>query len=506
MSRLTRRKVLQLLAALPVAPYAAGCGSGAGGNSGGPSPTPASGTSTTATPGSTVSIPNPLYGLNSGDNLAHFTGDASFMNAFGQLGPSLLRYPGGNSANWFDLSTGFLLTNANPPPPSGQLSSFTTPPAWSFSALAVLLGAAGAQATIVVNLLTGNMQSQIAALQAAAGAVAISRIELGNELYLNGVDGTQYEQVFPTVQDYASAANAWAAALRAAFPSVELGVPVDLNPGSATRESSWNQTLIPLLSSDIGALIPHNYQDPPNPPFTGASVSADASALAATGGVAAILSRVTNGTDTMKALASSWPNYKIWNTETNLRDPVGAIANTWTHGLYVAYQLLALLEVPNLAAALVHAVTNGTEYSAIWTSSGNFPDSSTQYVTDSLSATGLTMQLVFRAARKQSAAQPLAFSTNPSQTGSNGGSAPSLYGWVFGSGAGASAVVLNLSATVYALTFAQNNLFSGASYTQLSGNPTAYVGTPSNLTTSQGSFNAVAGLSLPKYSITLFTT
>ena len=83
-------------------------------SSSGSGPAPAAGTPTTATAGISVNIPYPLYGLNSGDNLVHFESDASFMSAFGQLGPSLLRYPVGKSANWFDLSTGFLLTNPNP--------------------------------------------------------------------------------------------------------------------------------------------------------------------------------------------------------------------------------------------------------------------------------------------------------------------------------------------------------------------------------------------------------
>ena len=116
------------------------------------------------------------------------------------------------------------------------------------------------------------------------------------------------------------------------------------------------------------------------------------------------------------------------------------------------------------------------------------------------------MQIIFQAARKQSAAQPLDFSANPSQTGSSGGTAPSLYGWAFGSGASASAVVLNLSATLYALTFAQSGLFSGAAYMQLSGNPADYIGTPSSLTSARGSFQASLGLALPAHSITLLST
>ena len=59
------------------------------------------------------------------------------MRLFEQLGPSLLRYPGGRSANWFDLSTGVHLANPTTPSNSGKLESIPTPSAWAFCAAAV---------------------------------------------------------------------------------------------------------------------------------------------------------------------------------------------------------------------------------------------------------------------------------------------------------------------------------------------------------------------------------
>lgn len=498
--RFNRRRALQCLVSAPFAPCATGWISRSNYFSE-PSASEVLGIPTTAKLGPVVSIPYPLYGFNSGANLAHYIADASFMKVFGSLGPSILRYPGGNSANWFDLNTGLLFQNPNPPPPSGQLKNFTIAPAFTFSALAKLLTQAKAQATIVLNLLTGNMHSQIHDLKRASKLVAIQKIELGNEYYLNGVHGDQYTQVFPLVQDFARRANSYAAAIKAVIPSAELGVTVYTYGKGTQRESLWNSTLVPLLSKDINALIPHNYQNPPDPPFSRSSLEADTRALEEPGGVAAIFSRVRIGTDDIKKIAETWPAYKIWNTETNLRDRVGAIAGTWTHGLYVAYQLLALLGIPNIAQALVHAVTNGTEFSAIWSSSGMFPDSSTRYARNSLSASGISLQLVFAAARTKSSARQLSFSTNPDQTGANGLSAPSLYGWVFGPRV--SSVLLNLSATAYALRFSEGGLFLGATYTQLSGKPTAYIGTPTGLASLHGSFDAESGLTLPPYSITL---
>ena len=93
MADMTRRRVLQVLASAPFAAFAGGCGQGVlGGSSGlgssgsGSSGSGASGTSTTATVGGEVSIPYPLYGLNTGTNLAHLIGNTAFMETFGKLG------------------------------------------------------------------------------------------------------------------------------------------------------------------------------------------------------------------------------------------------------------------------------------------------------------------------------------------------------------------------------------------------------------------------------------
>jgi len=154
-SKLTRRRALQILAAVPMMPMLSGCGNG-GSTSASPS-VPAPGTQTEAILGTAITIPYPLFGLNSGDNLAAFSSNTGFLSAVATLGPSILRYPGGNSSSWFDLSTGELLTNPTYPAVS-SISSFASPP-FTFSVLATLLAQSNASSTPHCSLRILSFQS-----------------------------------------------------------------------------------------------------------------------------------------------------------------------------------------------------------------------------------------------------------------------------------------------------------------------------------------------------------
>ena len=498
-AQLTRRRTLQLLATAPILPMISGCSGAASGSSTTPPVNPAPGTPTVATAGSAVSIPYPLYGLNTGDNLSSHMSDTGFLPAVTQLGPSIMRYPGGNSAGWFDISTGSLLTNPTYAPVS-EVLSFNSP-AFTFSVLSQILTAASGKATIVLNLLQGNMASQVAALQAAASIVPIERVELGNELYLSGLSGlNQYQTTFPTTASYATTANAYAKAIKTVLPLAKIGVCADTTPsGSSSRETNWNSQLLPLLQG-IDAIICHDYQNPASKPFTGSSASSDNAALAAPGGPPSIFQEAVTARTQIQAAAATFNGFEVWVTETNLRDTVGGIAGTWAHGLYVAYMQLLLLEVPSIKQALIHALHSGSEYEESHASSGSFPGSTVAYAQNGLSASGYTSLFVFRAARNNTTAQPLNFNENPSQVAASGGTSTSLYGWTFGNNA--TCVLLNLSPDTYSASFNSSTLFNGTAYQQLSGSPAGYVGTVTGLTTTSGTYSPSTGISLPPYSIT----
>jgi hypothetical protein len=494
------------MAAVPLAHLLSGCSSGTAstGSSGTPVPT-VPGTPTTAAFGSAQSIPGSLFGLNESGNFTQYDGNTGFSSIFASLHPAILRYPGGEIGNWFDISTGLVLTNANPAPPS-DLSGYNNNPGYTPTQLGAFLADTGATPTIVLNLLTGNMASQITALQSAkAAGIPIDYLELGNEFYLDTLAGaTPYSQVFPTPASYVTVANQYAVALKAAFPSVKLGVPVWGDSGGGSREAGWNAGVIPNLKN-IDALIIHTYQDPSfggatssSYPGTTAEQTTETAGFSATGGVQTVLAMATD-ISSQQAVISAYPGFQVWITESNLRDFVGSIAGTWCHGLYAALRLLKFLELSNLNLALLHSVTGGLLYAQINTASGTVAGltNSPTLAANTLTATGYALQALFAAAAGHTAAQPISFSVNPSQTTSVGGTVPSLYGWSFGNGA--TAVVLNLSPTEYALSIPVTG-FSGSA-TQISGNPLSFVGTTTPLTIA--SLPVASPLSLPAYSLTL---
>jgi hypothetical protein len=503
-SAITRRNVLCSMAAVPLAHLLSGCSSGSSSTGSSTPVQTVPGTPTTASFGAAQSIPSSLFGLNESGNFTQYDGNSGFASIFASLRPAILRYPGGEIGNWFDLSTGLVLTNANPAPPS-DLSGYNNNPGYTTTQLAAFLADTGATPTIVLNLLTGNMSTQITALQSAkAAGIPINYLELGNEFYLDTLAGaTPYTQVFPTPASYVSVANQYAAALKAAFPSVKLGVPVWGDSGGASREAGWNAGVIPNLKN-IDALIIHTYQDPTfgatssSYPGTTAAQATETAGFTATGGVQTVLAMATN-ISSQQAVVSAYPGFQVWITESNLRDFVGSIAGTWCHGLYAALRLLKFLELTNLNLALLHSVTGSLLYAQINTASGTVAGltNSPTLAANTLTATGYATQLLFAAAAGCTAAQPISFSVNPPQTTSAGGTVPSLYGWSFGNGA--TAVVLNLSPTEYALSIPATG-FSGSA-TQISGNPLSFVGSTTPLTIA--SSPVASPLSLPAYSITV---
>jgi len=448
--------------------------------------------------GQPIAIPAALFGFNTGEDLARYKDNPEFLRAMGQLAPAILRYPGGNGANWFDLTSGMNVANPLFPAPHNSPNYNSAP--FTFSAYKTMLQAGHSQPSIVLNLLTAAMEPQIEALRAARNmGISLTRIELGNEYYLAGLEGgTQYAKVFPDAASYAKTAKQYASALKAAFPECRIGVPLIARASNRPREATWNDDLMKQIDSSIDAIIPHIYHDPPKDIFGAKGERVTGDPLTTPGGPQTIFSmafapeppkiirRALRGTDR-----------EVWITETNLRDFAGSVANTWTHGLFLVLDLMELMYLPNLRQALVHSVIGGLMYEAITQptrgAGENSADARAGLKPCQLTATGLTCSLLLRAARGKTTAAPLTFSPNPSQRTQESMGVPSLYGWSFGDHA--SAILLNLSPA--AATLALTGEWKGMTGTQVSGEPS----TLSERTIK--SLTASPALMLPAYSITM---
>jgi hypothetical protein len=448
--------------------------------------------------GQPTTIPAALFGFNTGEDLARYKDNSDFLKVLGELSPGILRYPGGNGANWFDLTNGMNVVNPSFPAPHNSPNYNSAP--FTFSAYKTMLQAGHSQPSIVLNLLTAAMEPQIQALQAARSmGISLARIELGNEYYLEGLEGgNQYTKVFPDAASYAKTAKQYASALKAAFPGCRIGVPLIARASNMPREGTWNDELMKHIDPSIDAVIPHIYHDPPKDIFGTKGQRVAGNPLATPGGPQTIFSL---------ALAPEPPNIirravratdrQVWITETNLRDFAGTVANTWTHGLFLILDLMELMHLPNLQQALAHSVIGGFMYEAITQpshgASENSADARAGLKPCQLTATGLSCSLLMRAARGKTAAAPLTFSPNPIQHTREGIDVPTLYGWSFGEHA--SAILLNLSPAE--ATLALREEWKGTQGTQVTGDPSTFSEWKmKNLTASPA-------LTLPAYSITM---
>ncbi len=174
--------------------------------------------------------------VDSGDNLLRWntlTFDPNMVSLVQSMGPTVLRYPGGNQADVYDWSRGIgplsaRGTNLEAPSKQSQITYMGT------GELLELSQTTGAIPLITVNAVTGTaaeaaawvQQTNVTGLQNAAGR-ALPKVvywEIGNEPYYTDPSNPQSGtcQLNPLV--YATRINAYAAAMRAVDPTIKIGI------------------------------------------------------------------------------------------------------------------------------------------------------------------------------------------------------------------------------------------------------------------------------------------
>ena len=139
-----------------------------------------------------------------------------------RLLPGFLRYPGGTVGNYWDWKTGWFLTDVNWTASNVAWYANIEKRPSTLSDFAIGVRATGATPVLSLNMLTSNLSYQLAGLHAAAAlGLNVSVVELANEMYESADDVVAR---FPTAADYAEEANAWARAVRSAFPRATVAV------------------------------------------------------------------------------------------------------------------------------------------------------------------------------------------------------------------------------------------------------------------------------------------
>ena len=367
------------------------------------------------------------------------------LAAVAALNPGTLRYPGGTHADYWDWRTGGCLPGLNktlPGPLPSECKEYAKWP-WTLEKFAQIIAHTNHHATPVfdLNVLTSTPEEQVAMLQHASTlGLPIKMVELGNEFYLCGKN---FIKIFPTAASYAATANAYAIAIRHAFPRAQIAAVGGLFDGDncGERRPTWDHGLDEggLNTSLISALTFHPYFIPGGnlsslTNYTYGTLSqqqheiavlradpggflGEPDAIYADGRVAKM----------MQAQLGRLGSLRRWVTEYNIIQwPGGPTQNpvflSWAHALVVTASALHLMRIPNLDTCMMHTLLNGWGWGAIFQrknglyflkGSGNEgPRPTTRFAK---TASGWALGLLSHTLQEMRTATPLVFAKSPTQ-------------------------------------------------------------------------------------------
>lgn len=314
---------------------------------------------------------HPLHlGVNAANLYFHYPGAtdtaAQLMQRLEAVNLSVLRFPGGTSANFYhpkangygfkegdqhSLDDGQVkqhvqkLISAEPSVLRKQgvevnyIHSFASFAAESRS-----------QVLYVANLLTGTVEETLYALEVlqAAGA-SIAGVELGNEYYLNA-----YASAFPSVDDYLKKAEQFSSAIKAHFPELSVSVvaaPSSVSKKLSAREREWNQSVAKAGFYD--ALSIHFY------PMSAAGMS---SMLVSDCSMQEALQMAdAQFLDSMKEFKSLFGERPLWFTEWNVIAAPKWCNNGVEHAAFVMALLRNMQSDPQVVFSIYHSLISRGE-------------------------------------------------------------------------------------------------------------------------------------------------
>jgi hypothetical protein len=274
------------------------------------------------------------------------------------LGPGALRVFGGITANYWNWRTGKFFDKAGVPPTLRATSHQMTPV--YLSDWADLVREANADPVFDLNVVTSNLSDQLAMLSAARDlGMPISRVELGNEIYLNT---PVFVRKFPTPQAYGRAATRWIHAIKQSFPQAQVAaVGMASSARKSRRQADWTRRVLRTLHGE-DALTFHTY-------WTSRSRGRRLSGRTLWAALAAPIGRLTR-------LHKQGPRQlpkgvDAWLTEWTVR-PGSTMRGRWAHGLSDAEYALGLLGEPRVRQEDLHALILEEPGGALFANSKGF--------------------------------------------------------------------------------------------------------------------------------------
>ncbi len=183
--------------------------------------------------------------------------DPRFQRVIKEVGIQTVRFPGGDSGNYWDWQKGTMYPRGGSAKTQDSLSN-----------LANLTHATGTYPIYNLNVMTLNnalvdratlssaIENQLRMLMAARDLnLPVQDIELGNEFFWSTPD---YKVVFPTAKDYASTMDDWTASLKHEFPNVKIASVGSIPYQNDARTKDWNSFVIGKIRG-VDAVTLHRY-------------------------------------------------------------------------------------------------------------------------------------------------------------------------------------------------------------------------------------------------------
>jgi hypothetical protein len=246
------------------------------------------------------------------------------------LHPSVLRFPGGTHANYYDWTEGKYVNTERF---SGR-HPWSTAPVDEFFELA---RRCGARVAYVVNVYQDSPdKTRRLAEKIKSAGYSVAYWELGNELG----SGT-YRDAIPDVDAYLRMAKEHAAAIRSVFPTAEFAVPSD--PVRRVTDA-WNRRL--SRQDDFDNIVVHRYHGP-NKKQRAADPSGEASLSEDAYGRMLEHSR-EEGPDYRRV----FPGKHLWITEWGLLHIGTDLENSMAHGIWMARTFVAMTRREEITLAV----------------------------------------------------------------------------------------------------------------------------------------------------------
>ncbi|QBD75835.1 hypothetical protein EPA93_07375 [Ktedonosporobacter rubrisoli] len=397
-----------------------------------------------------------------------------------QLKAGNIRYPGGTVANYWDWQNGWFLPGA----PRGFLNSPHGP--YRLEDLLIAYKATNAQPIYVLNMLTSDLDTQVAMLRAAQNlGLPVNMVELGNEFYIGNPQWKDNQAKFPSGQDYGTMAASWIKRIKQEFPQAKIALVGSTPTGlfGDQRRKGWNDGML-QAAQGADAITIHPY------------VSVDDTMISddETASVGKVDDAVISRWQDFENLLQSLPaNMKVWVTEYNLIDNKQSpflVFRKWLHGVLVSYMTLSYLSDKRTELVSFYDMLGKTGNETFFLDRSESSDDPLDNYTPT--AAGRTLLLLGDTLAGMSSATPIIFDQSAPEVNR-------LAGWIFANGAQRKAFIANCSAN--SLNWNVDKIFGqGGEYQQMSGQPFKIITSQDDLTITQGSVKGQ--LKIPGYSVT----